>query len=223
MRRFVKVLLATVSTLILLATVATAQTQITLGASTNGTIDFSGAGQTQMSFVGSCGQSNCIQGDAYFGSKVGNFDMWITGNNPLISATSDPNVFAVNMNGGALNFSFDFGKNSSITGTIQLTMVKDGTDAPQFLGTLTVSSSSGIFAALWKAGNVVPLDFTVSLPCGSAHIDQVVAGSAASTSGTFSSGEVLSTPVSAPEPTSIALIGSGLLAIGGVLRRRFRR
>ena len=40
--------------------------------------------------------------------------------------------------------------------------------------------------------------------------------------GTISSGEITGgTP--APEPASIALIGSGLLAIGGFVKRRMRK
>jgi len=147
--------------------------------------------QTQMSFIGSCGHASCIEGDAYFGSNAGTYDMWITGNNPLITATKSPNIFAVNMNGGTLNFNFSIGS-STITGTIQLTMLKDGTNAPQFLGTLTV------FKRHWhlcprsgKAGNIVPLDLTISLPPGSALVDQVVAGLAGSTTGTVSSGEII--------------------------------
>jgi len=220
MRRFVSAVLSIVSLLVVLGAAATAQTQITVGASTSGSVQFSGAGQTQLALVGSCGQASCVQGYGYLGAQVGTYDMWITGNNPLLSATSNPNIFAVNMNGGTLNFSFAIGQ-SSITGAIQLTTLKDGTNAPQFLGSLTVLNSSGVFASLWKAGNVVPLDLTVSLPQGSALVDQVVAGTAGSTSGTLSSGEILA--VTAPEPTSIALIGSGLLAIGGVLKRRLRR
>jgi hypothetical protein len=212
--------LSIISLLVALGAVAAAQTQITIGASTSGTIQFSGAGQTQVALVGSCGQTNCVQGYGYLAAQAGTYDMWITGNNPLVSATANPSVYAVNMNGGTLNFSFAIGQ-SSFTGTIQLTTLKDGTIAPQFLGSLTVLNSSGIFASLWSAGNVVPLDFTVTLPQGSALVDQVVAGTAGSTSGTLSSGEILA--VTAPEPTSIALIGSGLLAVGGVLKRRMRK
>jgi hypothetical protein len=199
------------------AACAVAQTQITIGAGTGGSIEFSGAGQTQLSLIGSCSQTNCIQGDAYLGSNVGTYTMWISGNNPIVSATGTPNVFAVNMNGGTMNFNFLSGS-SAINGTIQLTSVAS-TSAPQFIGTLTVSGSSGIFAALWKAGNVVPLDFTVSLPPGSSLVSQVVNGQAGSTFGSISSGEILA----APEPATIALIGSGLLAIGGVLKRRKRK
>jgi hypothetical protein len=205
------------SLLVLVAACAVAQTQITIGAGTGGSIEFSGAGQTQLSLIGSCSQTNCIQGDAYLGSNVGTYTMWISGNNPIVSATGTPNVFAVNMNGGTMNFNFLSGS-SAINGTIQLTSVAS-TSAPQFIGTLTVSGSSGIFAALWKAGNVVPLDFTVSLPPGSSLVSQVVNGQAGSTFGSISSGEILA----APEPATIALIGSGLLAIGGVLKRRKRK
>ncbi len=50
---------------------------------------------------------------------------------------------------------------------------------------------------------------------------QVTVG--ASTSGRTSSALAGGEPLIVPEPTSIALIGSGLLALGGVLKRRMRR
>jgi hypothetical protein len=216
-RKFARVVVALSSLLVLVPACAAAQTQITIGAGTGGSVEFSGAGQTQLSLIGSCSQTNCIQGDAYLGSNVGTYTMWISGNNPIVSATGTPNIFAVNMNGGTMNFNFLSGS-SAINGTIQLTSLAS-TSAPQFIGTLTVSGSSGIFAALWKAGNVVPLDFTVSLPQGNSLVSQVVNGQAGSTFGDISSGEILA----APEPATIALIGSGLLAIGGVLKRHKRK
>lgn len=220
MRYFVRVVLAMASLLFLLPVAAAAQTQITIGPGTGGSVEFTneGTGTAAMSFLGSCGAgAHCIQGDAYIGTSAGRYDMWITGNNPLLTTTASPDVFAVNMNGGTLNFNFSVGS-STFTGTIQLTILKDGTSAPEVLGTLTVSSATGVFAALWKAGNIVPLDMTFSLPPGNPFVGTVVNGGAGSTNGTVSSGEI----IAAPEPTSIALIGSGLLAIGTMLKRRLR-
>jgi len=197
---------------------ASAQTQITIGQSTSGSWQFQGAGATTVSLSGSCGVSNCISGLGYFGASAGTYSMWITGSNPTLTATSNPSLFAVNMNGGTLNFSFSLGS-SSLTGTIVLTTLKDGTLAPQFLGSLRVTGSTGVFASLWTVASIVPFDLTLSIPSGSALVDQVVSGTAASTSATNSSGEIL--PV--PEPSSIALIGGGLLVAGSLLKRVRRK
>ena len=48
-------------------------------------------------------------------------------------------------------------------------------------------------------------------------------GGTPTTFATISSGELLRAGASAPEPASIALIGSGLLALGGALKRRKKR
>jgi len=196
---------------------ATAQTQITIGNSTSGTITFSGAGTTTVSFVGNCGYANCVSGYAYLGASAGTYNMWITGNNPTLTATGNPSLFAVNMNGGTLHFSFSLGS-SSFAGTITLTTLKDGSLAPQFLGSLNVTTATGVFAGVYSPGQTVPFDLTISLPNGSAFVDQVNSGLASSTSGSISSGEI----IPAPEPGTIALLGTGLLAIGGFLKRRLR-
>jgi hypothetical protein len=200
-----------------MGTLAVAQTQITIGNSTSGAITFSGAGTSTIAFVGSCGFANCVSGYAYLGSSAGTYNMWITGNNPTFTATSDANLFAVNMNGGTLHFSFSLGS-SSFAGTITLTTLKDGTLAPQFLGSLNVTSATGVFAGVYAPGQTLPFDMTIALPSGSALVDQVNAGLAASTSGSVSSGEI----IPAPEPGTIALLGTGLLAVGGFLKRKLR-
>lgn len=217
MRNLIKLAPFVLLILMVIPLAAVAQTQITIGGGTSGTIVFSGGTETQISFVGSCGQSNCVSGNAYFGTDVGTYQMWISGANPSITAGTTPNIYAVNMNGGTLNFSFVVG-GSTLTGTIQLAQVSN-TSSPQFIGTMTVTASSGIFAALFSAGNVVPLDFTVALGSGSASVGTVLSGGAGSSSGTLSSGEILP----APEPASIALIGSGLLAVGAVVKKRLRK
>lgn len=194
-----------------------AQTQITIGNSTSGTVTFAGQGTTTVSFVGSCASSsrNCVSGYAYLGSNAGTYNMWITGSNPTLSATGSPDVFAVNMNGGTLHFSFSLGS-STFAGTITLTTLKDGTLAPQFLGSLSVTSATGLFAGIYAPGQTIPFDMTISLPKGPT-VGQVNAAGG-STSGSVSSGEI----IPAPEPGTIALLGSGLLAVGGFLKRRLR-
>jgi uncharacterized low-complexity protein len=218
MRRLVGVTLAIASLAMFLPMAVAAQTQVTIGASTSGMLEFSGTGSAAGTFIGSCGEGNCIQGDAYLGANAGTHHMWIADNDPLISATPDPNIFAVNMKGGTLNFSFATGS-GPIQGTTQLTVLRDGTNAPQFLGPLQLSRTSGVFASLWKAGSIVPLSATLPSPRGSALVQQVISGLAGSTSVAIAGGGFLT----APEPASIALIGSGLLALGGVLKRRLRR
>jgi hypothetical protein len=68
---------------------------------------------------------------------------------------------------------------------------------------------------MWITGNVAPLDFTIALPQGGSLVSQGEGLRSAS----ISSAGILTSP----EPATIALIGSGLLAIGGVLKRRKRR
>jgi len=225
MRNFVKIGFLVISAMIFLSAGAAAQTDIIIGQGTSGSMSFLmvSSSETIMSLSGSCSQGNaCIQGDAYLGSNAGTYSMWTTGNSPILTLTSTPNVFAVNMNGGAMNFSFG-NVSGSFTGLMQLTTLTN-TSSPQFIGNITVTGATGIFAALWRAGSVVPLDFTISMVPGNVPIGSgsPSTGTNTVTSATLSSGEILpSSP--APEPASIALIGSGLLALGGVLKRRMKK
>jgi len=219
MGRFVRAIVAVASLAIFLAVAASAQTQIKISASKNGMTEFSCAGSTTVTLVGSCGEMSCVPGDAYRGANAGTRPTWLTGTKPLILAAPNPNLFAVNMKGGTLNFSFSPGP-GAIQGTTQLTVLRDGTSASQFPGTIPVSSASRTFASLWRSASVVPLNIpTATARRESALVNQMVSGLSGSASVAIAGGAF----PSAPEPASIALIGSGLLALGGVLKRRLRR
>jgi len=219
MGHFVRAIAAVATLAIFVAVAATAQTQIKISPSINGTTEFSSAGSTIVTFVGSCGEMGCVPGDAYRGVNAGTRYMWITGTKPLIFAAPKPNTFAVRMKGGMMNFSFAPVRDA-IQGTTQISILRDGPSASQFPNTLPLSSANRTFASLWRSSGVVPLNSpTAAAPRGSALLDQVVSGLAGGTTVAVAG----SAFPSAPEPASIALIGSGLLALGGVLKRRRRR
>lgn len=219
MGRFVRAIMVVASLAIILTVSATAQTQIKIGASVNGMTEFSSAGSNTPTFVGSCGETSCVLGDAYLGTNADTRPRWIMGTRPLILAAPNPNIFAVNMKYGMLNFGFSTSQGAG-QGATQLTVLRDGTSASQFPSSMQVSTASYVFASLWQSASVVPLNLpTSTAPRGNAGVNLVVRGLAGSASVAIAGGAF----PSAPEPASIALIGSGLLALGGVLKRRLRR
>lgn len=141
--------------------------------------------------------------------------------------------------------SFSWGGNGggTVTGTVVWTMVKDSTQRPNFVGTLTITGDTvtagqygGHGAAIladYAVGSVDSIDFTVNLGTDSS-LDQVYNHAASclfprlhlactaitTTTGTFSSGEVPSAPSAVPEPATLLLLGSGLISLGIVGRRR---
>ena len=211
MRSFLNLGLPAVSLLMLLSVGAAAQTEIIIEPETSGTIYFGPTGSgPHTSPFGVCAQSSCVVGGAHPGTNAAPSGMWLTGNNSIVTAASTPNIFAVNMNGMTANFNFVVGSSAVATSI-------SNNAAPRSSRPLTVASSSGIFTALWKSSGIEPPGFSVS---SSSHTPPIDSGSTAS--GAISSGGILGSST-APEPASIALIGSGLLAIGGVLKRRLRK
>jgi hypothetical protein len=214
-------------------------TQITLGPSQSGdAVVFTNTGSgTQISITGTLpGGGVGLTGNGYVETvgTQGTYTFALSGTPTLGSPTN--NVYPVLMNGSTLTFEYYVGSSWSTStnefgGTVTLTTVSDGSATPQLDAILTVTSSSGIFSSEWPTGQTSNMDFTVNLcptsgTCGTppsnyTSIDSVYLSEGGSTSGFLSSGELLPSPV--PEPAGIALLGSGLILTGSLVKTRWRK
>ena len=194
---------------------AAAQTQITIGASA-GTASFTESG---------CPSASCLTvnigtltGNAFFelgGVPQANGTFTFNISSFTVTSANNGVTFTPTSSPATSTFSFTNGTDS-FSGTIHLTLISDGTESPRFVGTLTIAASSGPHApTLWPVGSTVHTDFTISLGMNPV-LGDLWSGTSTSTSGSLSSGQVLPSP----EPTSMLLFGSGLLALGAALRRR---
>lgn len=192
--------------------------QITLGGS-SGQVRFTnqGAGVVSFNFTGNCSHADCLSGLGLYGSTIGSYKMWITGGPPRLQTPNNFDIYPVNEKGATINFSMILQKGlGTITGTVGLEFLSGGsTRAPEFLGDFTTASASGLFVGAFPVGVTVPGDFTIFLP-RTLNVDLVYAGTRKSLQGPLSSGEIIGTP----EPASLGLLGSGLLTMAGLLRRR---
>lgn len=207
---------------VLLAGAASADTtQITLGQ--NIAVDFSAAGGgATMTFSFSTG---CCSGNAWLqngGTQAGTYTMAFSGGSPTLgSQTVIPgfgSTYLVNMNGATLNFTFNLGSDY-VTGTINLaSMSSTAGNMVTFYGTFTPTSATGVLYDLWLANGAIPS--TAQIGVTTAQSVDTLFSNGGTTQGTNSSGHILK-PV--PEPASIAMLGSGLLALGGIVKRRLGR
>jgi hypothetical protein len=209
--------------LILGASSSRAQTQISLGAS-NQVVTFTssgGPGSAINAVFSPCGSPPCGAGNFQQGvvQTSGNYTFTESGGTITMTSINGGATFDVQMNGATLAFSWTSGSNF-LTGNLTLTSASDNTPSPRFVGTLLVTGvSAGLYSTFWPAGDTVNMDFTLTLGSNPTLENVFNHTTATSTSGSYSSGQVLP----APEPISVALFGSGLIMVGGILRRRSRK
>jgi PEP-CTERM motif len=192
--------------------------QVTLSSSSAGGLAFTNnSGTLGFSFTGTvaqCGHANCMSGNALLEPQtmLGKYWMWMTGSPTLMGGPSD---YAVNMNGGSINLAVSLtGFPDTLTTTLDLTDLFGGTSkTPLFDGTFSSTASTGTFlAADFPSGVNGSVDFTIRLNRSSVS----TLGSNQSVSGNVSSGELFPTP----EPASLALLGTGVLGLAGMVRRK---
>jgi hypothetical protein len=206
---------------------AWAQSNISLSGTSSGNVIFTGTGSGNLSLsLGACaGGSNCIDGSASgngaFGS--GGFPLngffIISGASSLTLTNTSPTSW--NITGGTFNFIFssaaDGGGTNFLSGTLSLVNLGQsggsGTFNTQFVANLT--GLSGTLAGLFtSAGGIANISLNLST---SSNLSSLGLGS--TETGTLDHGAITTTP----EPGTMVLLGSGLLALGGFLRRQWRQ
>ena len=191
--------------------------QITLGPSgTSWTFQGNGSGSTTVTLT-ACNGGTC-KGKA-FGSGgfgfIGSVPYSLKSNGNMTVTNNGSNTFSVS--GPAMTFMLGTG-GSLLTGDLSLLNLLQAGKAGVFnyTGNANLAITSGSLASMFTSAGGV-LDLTLKFRSNK-QLSSIF-GTSGSLIGRISTGELITTP----EPSSMLLLGSGLVALGGVLRSRIRR
>ena len=178
---------------------------------TNSGITFNFTGNT-----GACGHSDCVSGYALFEPAITviPYTMWLTGGPLKLTPTTEPDSFSVANNHGPtqLHLEVKLGASNDLVAALVLTEVDASDMSPHFIGTGTPTTSTGLFASIFPVG--MPSQFNLTVDAN-AILSNMRVGQ--STKAKISDGE-FDSPV--PEPGTLALMGTGVLGLAGLLRRK---
>jgi hypothetical protein len=226
-RKFLCTMLLLAATLVLTG-IANAD-QITIGPSvTNDNVIFKNTGgTTTLGFAGSAsvggtvltGTASYPNTSPFFGPYTFTFG---TGTRPTLSLVS-PFSYMINMGTAPLTLKVCIVTCANeVDGIVTLAQLSTfNPRAPQVSGMIDVTFASGILFNDFAVGPGGQVAFDVNLANinPTRGIDWVYTHAGQSVQGPLSSGEVIGVPT--PEPGTLALFGTGILGLAGLIRRKF--